>query len=287
MVNVAKSHIVSLSLLVVGLAPAATWLGSPVADAFVSSDAPDRNTGDWNWLAVTWWPSMPEPWYEESYIRFDLGAIPLHSLVTSADLLLYFHDGVDTGHVLALRATGDWTESGITWNVKPGCDTTGQAAFVVDSYPRSVILHPTAIVQTWVNGTSNYGFCLRPAGSSPEYTASLRSREFYDSTQIPSLRVEYDLTGCRELAPSLRPGAAAVSPNPLVSGRATLRLELLRSRAVVLLVHDPAGRIAARRRVPASPDGIGRIDLSALRPGVYFLGVSGAETSRPIRVVVP
>ena len=197
----------------------------PEADAFVTSDLPDRNTGGWTYLAVTRWPSMPQPWYEETLLRFDLGSIPPGSPVEQATLRLVCWDRVGAADCWCSPATSAWAESSVTWNSRPGFDTASQARFTVTSHPCTLRIDVRGLVQAWVDGRPNFGFCVRPADTDSEYVVQFRSRETPDTTADPELTVTYSLTALesgRELAPPghglrLMPNPASARARPTVT----------------------------------------------------------------------
>jgi hypothetical protein len=271
--------IVALLLSLSAASGAQVWQGYPVADAFVTSDVPDRNTGDWTWLAVTYWPSMPFPWYEEAFVRFDLSAIPPGSLVSSAELRLFAYDRIDTAYVGCSRVSGDWAENGVTWNNRPGFDTAGQVWFRLDTHPAQVLLHPAGIVQRWVNGAPNYGFCLHPPDSSREYTLALRSREHYDSTEVPSLIVTWQGTDETECARQDWLSPIAVEPNPSSGDQIFLRSPLLCRQAVRLDVHDILGKRILTRLASPNSTGQVRLNLAGLPSGIYVVELVGGPAS--------
>jgi hypothetical protein len=78
-----------------------------------------------------------------------------------------------------------------------------------------------------------------------------------------------------------------VSPNPVTSGRATVRYSLPRPRPVAVTVCDVAGRVARDEHHALGRSGSFAMDLRGLRPGVYFVEAKarGVAARRKITVL--
>jgi hypothetical protein len=111
---------VGLTLVVAGFlasqASAATQTFTPVADAYVRSDAPSSNFGASTVLQVD---SSP---IRRSYLRFDLSSLPVGSTITGATLRLHVsHDCSASSPGWELRSLGStsWQEGAITYANAP------------------------------------------------------------------------------------------------------------------------------------------------------------------------
>ena len=94
----------------------------PTDDAYTSE--PDGGIGTGSRLQTRNRYGADGPGYEaNTYLRFDLSAIPPSSDVTSAVLYLYYYDWQDTNpagrELTAYRVEGAWDEETITWDTQP------------------------------------------------------------------------------------------------------------------------------------------------------------------------
>ena len=101
-------------------AHAATYSLNPTADAYVEVYQPDTNFGSSTRLATN--ATFGGGAIQNTFLRFDLSAIPAGETIKGATLNLYQVTGVGVGlnPVTAYRVGDDsWTESTITWNNQP------------------------------------------------------------------------------------------------------------------------------------------------------------------------
>ncbi len=254
----------------------------PAADAFATSDLPDRNTGGWTYLAVTRWPSMPTPWYEQTLLQFDLAAIPPGSTVEQATLRLVCWDRVGAAECWCSSAAAAWAETLVTWNNRPGFDTFAQTHFGISTSPCTLDVDVRARVQAWVDGSPNHGFCLRTAETDSEYVVQFRSREAPDTTADPRLEVSYSLTGIEDgRRTAARTPTLRVEPNPArASAAVRLTLSPGGGRPTYIRVFNSAGICALTVPVAASTVSI---PLS-LAPGAYLVRYG---TARAKLLVLP
>jgi large repetitive protein len=122
-----------------------------------------------------------------SFVRFNLPAIPAGCTVTAATLRLYTSAGVTGRTLQAFRVSGNWTETGVTWNNQPG--TTGAAATAPSVASGWVPWTVTTMVQAMYSGT-NYGFLVR---DSVENSATTRDQAMHprENTNDPRLIVTF------------------------------------------------------------------------------------------------
>ena len=120
------------------------------ADSHVKASVPDKNFGD----NVSLWVDGDLSTAYESYLHFTLRGIP--GSIQSAVLRLYATSGTVDGPAV-YGTDNTWTESGITWNTRPGTVTGA-----LDD--ESAISQDTWIeynVTTFITGDGDYSFALK------------------------------------------------------------------------------------------------------------------------------
>lgn len=142
-----------------------------VADAWIEQNSPSNNKSSDSVLKVR---SKVSSNNARTLVRFTLPTIPAGCRVAAAKLRL-FSDSARTGRTLqAIRVTGSWSESGLTWNNQP---TSGGSAASVGSGTGwrewNVILH---IEEMYASGAS-HGFLIRDASEGNDAEQSSHSRE--------------------------------------------------------------------------------------------------------------
>lgn len=167
-------------------------------DAFVSQAYPTQNFADY---------ARPDsPYYHElwlgmdpgnsnnvnyDYLRFDLSSIADVS-VESAQLRFYpyhqYYAAPTAVRTWVDRVNSSWSETGITWNVKPASTNLGYLDTVKAT---TAYFTATATVQSWVNGSlANNGFKLHQNGNNATYWKRLISSE-QGGANVPALIVTY------------------------------------------------------------------------------------------------
>ena len=130
-----------------------------------------------------------------SLLRFDLSQLPADAVIDQATLTLTCRK-VNSGSysVATFRVTGSWTESGVTWNNRPGYDPQSHGSIApYDSTYRAYPVDVTALVQGWADGSYvNQGIVLQSIGkaSSAAY-AQCYSSEYGTASQRPKLEVHW------------------------------------------------------------------------------------------------
>ncbi|MFJ6737403.1 DNRLRE domain-containing protein [Streptomyces sp. NPDC091279] len=151
-----------------------------------------------------------------AYLKFDVSKFA-GTDITSATMKLYnYYSSTCSASgpaTQARRITSNWSSSSVTWSAQPSTTTTGMATNSGHwGYSSSC---PAAwsnwdlqsIVQTWVDGSPNYGLQLRSADESDSTTwRRFRSANYTTSGYAPKLVVTYNSY------PS-KPTSAAVSPS--------------------------------------------------------------------------
>ncbi len=164
----------------------------PIADAHVNSASPDTNYGGEKKLYVS---SNSE--FNYTYVMFDLSSIPSDANIISANLSLYLAS--TGGNIYGWPADkigvyycsdSSWTESKITWNNKPGFDSTP-----TDTWSFSIV-YTVKVYKSW-NVTKD----MRVALPSRKLTQVVRfetKTEFgyavfssREGTDKPQLRVKF------------------------------------------------------------------------------------------------
>jgi len=163
----------------VGLFDATLYIGTPeqvatfsgsaeTDDAQISADAPDTTYGSASSINV----DGGNP-HAHAVIKFPnligngVGQVPLDTTVVSATLQV---NCTNLGAMMQVyRLTGDWAENTVTWNdpwTNPGGDY--DPAIVVNGDCTATGLRTidiTEFVQTWSDGTPNYGILLTDTGA--------------------------------------------------------------------------------------------------------------------------
>jgi len=141
----------------------------PVADSMVAESQPTTNYGRASNLRADGSPQ------EVSYIRFDLSTVS--GPVTQATLRLNVRDGTTNGPRIAVSDDTTWSETGITWNIRPATGVVIENLGAVS-------------VNTWIEidvtnavteGNSSITFVLDPESSD---ALSVNSRETSSSPQL-------------------------------------------------------------------------------------------------------
>lgn len=167
-------------------------------DAFVSAAYPTMNFANYvrpdspfyheHWLGKD--PTNSTN-VNEVFLKFDLASIA-DVEVDSATLEVYpyhqYYNAPTATNTWLNRVNGSWTESGLTWNNKPGSTWVNTEA-LVEGQTGSFNLKPT--VQSWVDGSvANHGVKLHESGNDATYWKRLISSE-EGGGNVPSLVVTY------------------------------------------------------------------------------------------------
>jgi hypothetical protein len=126
-----------------------------IQDARTQSGSPDQNFPN----GILWTNTVGH----QSFVQFDLTALPPNARIDSAVLKLYFNGNYALGpnDVQVGEVQGPWEEGTLTWNNQPAIDWNGTTQTVSDT-EGDVSWDVTRIVSGWQRGTNdNYGFGLR------------------------------------------------------------------------------------------------------------------------------
>jgi len=132
------------------------------ADAYVSAQAPDGNSGSTSTL-ITSFSSGPDLLRNRAFVYFNLSYIPSDATVTKATLNLYLEaaGGEEKVCMSVHRARQNWGETTITWNNQPSYNLMPSATHYVDKTLGYKTWDVTSLVQSWIDGSeSNYGVAV-------------------------------------------------------------------------------------------------------------------------------
>lgn len=131
-----------------------------------------------------------------SLVKFDLSSVPAGATITNAKLKVYYRGYRDfAGHVSTVTAyqiTGDWQETSVNWNNKPGFGASyGSVSIAANSNWGWRELDVTALVQGWMNGAlANQGIMLRGPEESGYYS-NYRSFFTREGSYSPQLVISF------------------------------------------------------------------------------------------------
>jgi LysM repeat protein len=139
--------------------------------------------------------SYQMPYYQTSFIHFNLSSIPARATIEDATLLVYllFMRAGPTSTITVAPWVSDWTENQIPGYPPPDTSWPESVASALppqqEDLPGDCSWNVTPLVQRWVDGTSsNYGLILRVVDTGRFYQFSSR-----ESTEHPPprLRIRY------------------------------------------------------------------------------------------------
>ncbi|HBG81766.1 TPA: hypothetical protein DDW69_02890 [candidate division CPR2 bacterium] len=164
---------------------------NPTADASADRVSPNFNSGSSSQLLVGGMDGTHDTY---ALMKFDLTPLA-GKTIHSASLKLYCKtmETVHINRIRPYRITGDWVESTVTYNTRPGYSTTDPVVNYTDVQNCAnawFSFDTTTLVSGWarsINPYTNYGFFLY--GS--QVTSYFTSREEPTSTIRPQLVVQY------------------------------------------------------------------------------------------------
>ena len=213
-----------------------------IADAAVLQGYASTNLG----RAADMWAGYddylnPDGRIARSLVRFDIASLPADVCIIEATLRLRLVSSYDYPYrrrtITTYRITGSWSESGVTWNNRPGYGEAYGSENVVhrdwDWYEFDV----TDLVAAWHDGTyTNRGIMLRgPEVSGAD--SSWRGFGTRESQYRPQLVVEYDTLGVDSITPTSGANNGVV--------HATMRGTCFQSGATVRLTRSGQSDIVA------------------------------------------
>ena len=210
-----------------GRAGATDVILGPAAATRISQGSPDTAYGDAADLVV----ERNSSGEGGALLRFDLSGIPSNAVISSAQLGLYLvaasPPSPGTVSIDAYRITQPWDAATVTWNTKPGIDST-----VRGTAPIGLALNQyytwdlTSLVADFVSGAAtNYGFGLR----GPVTGTFLRTFKGNATANAARLRVSYTVsatptrTHTRTPSPTRTPTATGTSTSTHTPSRTPSR----------------------------------------------------------------
>lgn len=178
-----------------------------IGDTTIVAQDPNRNYGTGTAVIIQSSVSSGTQSAQRGLFQFDLSSIPAGSTITSATFSAYYYyyyaAGLDpTGRTYYLyRNTGNWTETGVTWNTQPGYTTSQGASATMPGSFGWVSWNVKDIVQSWVNGAPNYGLVMMDGNETQGVIklAEFLSREYANpfdfSSPAPKLMIDYSPPG--------------------------------------------------------------------------------------------
>lgn len=169
----------------------------------------DINAGAWTYNNEGWGTGT-----NRTFIKFaGVSTIPASATIKSAKLSFY---GVTTSSAAPQgnsyypgspynssgdnkgwlkRVTGDWTETGVTWNNKPATTDVNQAEVPASTSQwgfDATNIDVTNMIKDMVSNGQNYGFSLQMQVEQHYRTINFASSESADATKRPKLVIEYE-----------------------------------------------------------------------------------------------
>ncbi len=155
------------------------------ADSYIQKPSPDQNNGS---AAV-----MEVDAKERGFVRFDLSTVPSTATFSYAMLRLCVvanPSGVRVHEVH--RATSDWTELGVTWNLQPSVEASARHVWTVPASTGCLSINVTADVQDWARGVApNLGWRINDRAEAVAARVQYATREEANLTLRPALFFVY------------------------------------------------------------------------------------------------
>ena len=167
---------------------------SPVADAYAwdwFGSNRDQNYGSADYLDVA---ALGDTSLDRrnSFLRFDLSAIPSVSVVLSAELRMYL-TGIDydaTTYARLEAVEDSWSEMTLTWNNQPGITSNTYDEWTIYDNPGWQSWDATLLANEWVTGQRTNNGLAVVSGGVASAPAHFYSREGSEAL-APQLCVEW------------------------------------------------------------------------------------------------
>jgi hypothetical protein len=215
------------------------------ADATVLQGAANRNFGNTSdmWVGYDHCEGLK---VGRSLVKFDVSAIPPGTSIAQATLRLHLENSCDIGerthNVTVYRTSGNWAETSVTWNSKPGQAEAYGSRSIRSRTWEWYTFDVTGLVRGWVNGNfANQGLTLRGPESSGNSSAQLgfATRNASGTTYDPRIVVTY-AGGSTTEAPTGDQASAPAESGPTVRELAGLPSDVPNSGAFTF-AEDAAG----------------------------------------------
>ncbi|MBN1187433.1 MAG: DNRLRE domain-containing protein [Bacteroidales bacterium] len=134
-------------------------------------------------------------WERESLIKFPLSQIPSHSTIISAKFNVFGYASINyknqNATITLSKLLSPWDEQTVNWLTKPESEIISSIDFPRYGGPTWHEWDVTTIVQSWINGESNFGFGISAANNT--IYCDLSSGDNSNSTQRPKLIITYNI----------------------------------------------------------------------------------------------
>ena len=165
-------------------------------DAFVSSNYPNNNYGNWSQLR-----SGRDATYgaTRTLIQFDFQDIPSNAIINNASLFLYQNESIpasDSPYILGLRYLNSaWAEDSVTWaNHEPEWGSIF-GEIDIDNLDGWKSFDVTELTHNWVSGSRpNYGMLIQGSDENQVRERVFASREVIEWPYIDVNYSQYDDT---------------------------------------------------------------------------------------------
>lgn len=105
---------------------------TPKDNTYVDSSSPDSNNGGQNYLVISNWNFLSEPYQDIVWLKFDLSTVPDGAVVDMATLQLYTAVVSETFNVHAYSCSNNsWTELTLAYSNMPSYNTTSMDSVLV------------------------------------------------------------------------------------------------------------------------------------------------------------
>lgn len=127
-------------------------------------------------------------------LKFDLGLIPNDAIINSATLKLTQTIAPGASRTLDIhRVTADWNGA-VTWSSQPAYDPAKVVSFVSPASTGTQNIDVKSLVQSWVNGTPNYGLVVKDTDETTLNTRrSFGAFENTTAANQPQLVIDYTI----------------------------------------------------------------------------------------------
>lgn len=196
-----------------GALPTAGYAGT--RDAYIRESQPVTNYGASTQLTVDGaeGATNTDRW---TLIKWDVGAIPAGSSVTSASVSFVVTDDGTTQIYHQYEVTGAWDEMAVTWNTKPAWGAVSLGTVGPFGAGAQTVSLDAAVVQKWVDTpVANYGLIMADSTNTSGF--DLYSSEAATAGNRPKLCVTYGGGG----------GGAAIIKGPFVQNPTTKGVAIL------------------------------------------------------------
>ena len=216
------------------------------------------NFGNVPEISAVSWTKSAEEYQLRSLIQFDLGAVPSHATIQSAELSLYWAAGCEEGNHYGFfgsngaylsRITSPWEEQQVTWEMQPS--TTSLHKIIIAGTKNATQSKPdidvTQLVKDMVvDPGQNFGFMLSMQVEAPYKKMVFASSDNSQASLRPKLVISYTVPAVEPAAESLsritgEESVLEIFPNP-AKEKVSIRINSLNDDLAYISIYDLAGR---------------------------------------------